>query len=97
MELAKWLMHWTVNLTLRVRCSPRTIHIIHRRTPGKATVTQKSHICMTKLYVLARAHVLHCLRAPPLTYQVNLNNQKGYPRAPDLESKVKNVKIHETS
>ena len=44
---------------------------------------------MTKLYVLARAHVLHCLRAPPLTSRVNLNNQKGYPRAPDLGVKGK--------
>ena len=25
-------------------------------------MTQKSEICMTKLYVLARAHVLHCSR-----------------------------------
>ena len=25
-------------------------------------MTQKSEFCMTKLYVLARAHVLHCLR-----------------------------------
>ena len=36
--------------------------MIHRMTPGKATVTQKSGVCMTKLYVLACAHVLHCLR-----------------------------------
>ena len=32
--------------------------MIYRMTPGKATVRQKSEICMTKLYVLARAHVL---------------------------------------
>ena len=25
-------------------------------------MTQKSEFCMTKLYVLARAHVLHCSR-----------------------------------
>ena len=36
--------------------------MIHCMTPGKATVTQKSGVCMTKLYMLARAHVLHCLR-----------------------------------
>ena len=36
--------------------------MIHRMTPGKATVTQNSHFCMTNLYVLARAHVLHCSR-----------------------------------
>ena len=36
--------------------------MIHRMTPGKATVTQKSGFCITKLYVLARAHVLHCSR-----------------------------------
>ena len=36
--------------------------MIHHMTPGKATVTQKSGFCMTKLYVLARAHVLHCSR-----------------------------------
>ena len=61
MEFAKWLVHWTLNLTSRVRCSPRTI-CIHRMTPGKATVTQNSGFCMTKLYVLARAHVLRCAR-----------------------------------
>ena len=44
-------------------------------TSGKATVTQKSEFCMTKLYVLDRAHVLHCSRAPAPTSQVNLNNQ----------------------
>ena len=27
MELAKWLVHWTPNLTSRVRCSPRTTYI----------------------------------------------------------------------
>ena len=62
MELAKWLVHWTLNLVSRVRCSPRTIYMIHRMTPGKATVTQKSGFCMTKLYVFARAQVLHCSR-----------------------------------
>ena len=36
--------------------------MIHRMTPGKATVMQKSGFCMTKLYVLARAHVLYCSR-----------------------------------
>ena len=48
--------------------------MIHRMTPGKATVTQKSEFCMTKLLVLARVHVLHCSRAPPPTSQVNLKN-----------------------
>ena len=62
MELAKWLVHWTLNLASRVRCSPWTIYMIHHMTPGKAAVTQKSDICMTKLYVLAHAHVLHCSR-----------------------------------
>ena len=74
MELAKWLVHWTLNLASRVRCSPRTIYMIHRMTPGKATVTQKSEVWMTKSYVLARAHVLHCSRKPPPTSQVNLKN-----------------------
>ena len=74
MELAKWLVHWTLNLASRVRCSLGTIYMIHRMTPGKATLTQKSEFCMTKLYVLARAHVLYCSRAPPPTYQVNLNH-----------------------
>ena len=46
----------------------------HRMTPGKTTVTQKSQFCMTKMYVVARAHVLHCSRAPPSTSQANLNN-----------------------
>ena len=36
--------------------------MIHHMTPVKATATQKSEFCMTKLYVLARAHVLHCSR-----------------------------------
>ena len=49
-------------IALRISCSPRTIHMIHRMTPGKATVTLKSDFYMTKLYVLARAHVLHCSR-----------------------------------
>ena len=57
MELAKWLAHWTINLASLVRCSPRTIYMIHRLTLRKATVTQKS-----ELYVLARAHILHCAR-----------------------------------
>ena len=39
--------------------------MMHRMTPGKANVMQKSEFCMTKLYVLARAHVLHCSCAPP--------------------------------
>ena len=60
MELAKWLVHWTLNLAPWVRYSPRTIYMIHRMTPGKATVTQKLEFCMTKLHVLARAHVLQC-------------------------------------
>ena len=34
--------------------------MIHRMTPGKATVMQKSEFSTTKLCVLARAHVLHC-------------------------------------
>ena len=62
MELAKWLVHGTLNLASRVRCSPRTIYMIHRMTPRKATEMQKLEFCMTKLYVLARAHVLHCSR-----------------------------------
>ena len=33
--------------------------MIHHMTPGKATVTQKLRFCMTKLCMLARAHVLH--------------------------------------
>ena len=74
MELAKWLVHWTLNLASRVRCSSRTIFMIHRMTPGKANATQKSEFGMTKLYVLARAHVLHCSRALSPTSQVNLNN-----------------------
>ena len=37
--------------------------MIQRITPGKVTVTQKSGFCMTTLYVLARAHVLYCVRA----------------------------------
>ena len=37
--------------------------MIHRSmTLGKATVTQKSELCMTKLYVYARVHVLHFSR-----------------------------------
>ena len=36
--------------------------MIHRMTSGKATVAQNSEFCMTKLGVLARAHVLHCSR-----------------------------------
>ena len=59
MELAEWLVQWTLNLASRVRCSPRTIYMVNYMTPGKATVTQKSELCMTKLCVLARAHVLH--------------------------------------
>ena len=77
MELAKWLVQWTLNLASRIRCSPRTIYMIHRMTPitpGKVTVTQKLEFCMTKLYMLARAHVLHCSHAPFPTSQVNLNN-----------------------
>ena len=66
MELAKWLVHWTLNLALRIQCSPKTIYMIHRMTPGKATATQKSGFCMTKLYVLAHAHVLFaCARYSP--------------------------------
>ena len=60
MELAKWLVHWTLDLASRVRCSPKTNYMMHRMTPGKATVTQNSEICMTNLYVLAYEHVLHC-------------------------------------
>ena len=41
--------------------------MIHRMTLGKATVTQKLGFCMTKLYVLARAHVLHCSRVLVIT------------------------------
>ena len=74
MELTKWLVHWTLNLSSRVRSSPKTICMIHRMRPGKTAVRQKSEVCMTKLYVLARAHALHCSRAPPPTSQVNLNN-----------------------
>ena len=43
--------------------------MMHRMTPGKATVTQKSEICMTKLYVLARAHVLHCSRVLVIAFR----------------------------
>ena len=62
MELAKWLVHWILNLDSWVQCSPRTICTIHCMTPGKSTATQKSEFCLTKLHVLARAHVLHCSR-----------------------------------
>ena len=62
MELAKWLVHWTLNLASCVRCSPRTIYMIYRMTPGKATVTQTSEICMAELHVFACAHALHCSR-----------------------------------
>ena len=41
--------------------------MIHRMTPGKNTVTQKSEIRMTKLHKLARAHVLHCSRVLVIT------------------------------
>ena len=54
MELAKWLVHWTLNLASRVQCSPRTIHIIHRMTPGKATEIAKFRILHDKI-VCARS------------------------------------------
>ena len=74
MELTKWFVHWTLNLSSRVRYSPKTMYMIYRMMPGKTAVRQKSEVCMTKLYVLAHAHVLRCSRAPPPTFQVNLNN-----------------------
>ena len=36
--------------------------MMHRLTLGKATGTQKSDFYLTNMYVLARAHVLHCSR-----------------------------------
>ena len=62
MELAKWLVHWSLTLASRVRCSPRTIYMIHRMTPGKATCDAKIRSLHDKIVCASSAHVLHSSR-----------------------------------